>query len=60
LDEEDPRKCRPTRITVEVCSSDLEEGCTTRQGIHDLLAELDVYDDYVTRLRGEKVLEDPE
>jgi hypothetical protein len=43
-----------------VCRSSEEAGCDVRRGIHDLLGELDAYDDYVAELRGEEVLEDPE
>jgi hypothetical protein len=53
------RPCSPTRIQVEVCGSDLEEGCKVRSGIHDLVSELDAYDDYVAELRGDEVLEAP-
>lgn len=49
--------CQPTRIQVEVCESELEEGCKIRMGIHDLLSELDAYDDYIVKLRGEEVIE---
>jgi len=54
--------CRPTRITVEVCESDLDAGCTTRRGLHDFLSELDAYDCYVAKLRGEvePACEEPE
>lgn len=55
---DDPdRPCRPTRIRVEVCPHEADEGCKVRGGFEDLISELDVYDDYVADLRGEEVIE---
>jgi len=54
------RPCRPTRVSVEVCETSLEEGCDVRKGVHDFFSEVDAYDDYVVELRGEEILEDPE
>lgn len=52
--------CSPTRIRVERCSSPEEEGCRVRDGIHDLLSELEAYRDYVDALNGEEPLAPPE
>lgn len=51
----DEAGCRPTQIRVEVCASELEAGCAVRDGIHDLLSELEAYDRYVAELRGDEV-----
>lgn len=57
LCQPDADKCRPTRVEVEVCATETDEGCTMRDGFYGLAQELDVYDDYVRELRGEEVPE---
>ncbi len=46
-------KCRPTRMTIEVCESDLEEGCRERDSLYRYLDESLRYRNYIERLRGD-------